>query len=202
MKKLTWLMLAFTSGAIAITACGGSGGGGGGSGGTTATSTGDATSTASSAGGATSSATSTATSSATSTATSSATTTATSSATTTATSSSTGGGCSGATPVSLTVKNYLSWCSVSVDGGAESSAGVQTVCVADGMIKVDAKAGAGFILGKTPWHDTVGDMGSGDPGVVTGMTSEALVKTPDHTCVWVCCPFPDGTGCPATDQCP
>jgi hypothetical protein len=118
-------------------------------------------------------------------------------------------GCSGATPVALTVKNYLSWCSVTVAGGAATAAASQTVCVAAGNVNVSAVALTGFELGPTPWHDTVGDHdGSGDPGTVTG-TGQAASSTAmaDATgasaCVWACCPFANGTGCTnLTNQCP
>jgi hypothetical protein len=114
--------------------------------------------------------------------------------------------CTGGT-AALTVKNYLSWCSVSVAGQPASAAGVQTVCVAPGTVALSATALAGFELGPAPWHRTDGDAGSGDLGTVTGTgqaassaTSVTVAATP--ACVWVCCPFTGGTGCPATDQCP
>jgi hypothetical protein len=111
--------------------------------------------------------------------------------------------CSGATPVALTVKNYLSWCSVSVAGHAASSAGAQTVCVAAGTIALSATALAGFELGPAPWHHTDGDSGAGDAGTVTSGTSAASVTASGaSTCAWICCPFVGGTGCPTTDQCP
>jgi hypothetical protein len=115
--------------------------------------------------------------------------------------------CSGATPVALTVKNHLSWCSVSVSGQAASSASAQTLCVAPGPIALSATAQTGFELGPAPWHDTTGDHGSGDPGTVTGSgqsASSATTVTAAGTtsCAWVCCPFTDGTGCPTTNQCP
>lgn len=125
-------------------------------------------------------------------------------------SSSSGGGagggsaCSGNTPIELTVKNYLNWCDVSVAGGAASTAAVQTVCVADAM-KVDltaTAASATFKLGD--WHHTDGDSGSGDPGTVTGnppSSAAAITVSASKKCAWICCPFTDGTGCPATDQC-
>jgi hypothetical protein len=102
----------------------------------------------------------------------------------------------------LTVKNYLSWCSVSVNGGSTSVAAVQTVSVTPGTIPLSATASsATFALG--PWHHTAGDTGAGDPGTVSGGTSTASVVVGNTAaCVWICCPFANGTGCPATDQCP
>lgn len=125
------------------------------------------------------------------------------------TSSSSGGmACSGNTPIELTVKNVLNWCDVSVNGAASSSLAEQKVCVAAGTYDLKATALAGFILGKTPWHDTDGDTGNGEQGNLMGTgqsqssTAKITVSGTNPDCAWVCCPFPDGTGCPTTDQCP
>lgn len=108
--------------------------------------------------------------------------------------------CSGTTPVQLTVKNYLAWCSVSVDGAAPSSAASQTTCVASGAVQLTATPLAGFSLGL--WHHTTGDAGSGDPGTVVAGTSDATVDASgSSTCVWVCCPTTGLDDCPTTDQC-
>jgi hypothetical protein len=99
------------------------------------------------------------------------------------------------------VLNYLSWCSVSVNGGAPSSSASQTVNVAPGTIPLTASPLSGFELGL--WHNTTGDTGSGTPGTVSGTTSSATVVVGNAaTCVWVCCPFTNGSGCPTSDQCP
>jgi hypothetical protein len=117
-----------------------------------------------------------------------------------------GSGSSGAC-VDLTVLNYLAWCSVSIAGDKASAAKSQTVCVAEGTVDLVATpASAQFEIGPAPWHDTAGDTGSGDPGTMSGSgTSETDKTTVDVTgsskCVWVCCPFTNGTGCPTTDQC-
>ncbi|HEY5921568.1 MAG TPA: hypothetical protein VIV11_07850 [Kofleriaceae bacterium] len=103
----------------------------------------------------------------------------------------------------LTVKNTLVWCSVKVNNGAASSGAQQVVNVAPGVIPLSAEPLQGFILGTDMWHHTNGDTGNGEPGTVTGMTSSAMVTVgAAPKCVWVCCPFPDGSGCPTTDQCP
>jgi hypothetical protein len=118
------------------------------------------------------------------------------------------GGCTGATPVSLTVDNFRMWCSVSVAGGAASSAPTQTMCVAAGTVNLSATANATFVLGPTPWHGTTGDTGLGDPGMVTGSgqtTQSATTVTVSgaSACVSVCCPGATGTpACPTTNQCP
>lgn len=103
----------------------------------------------------------------------------------------------------LTVKNYLGWCSVSVDGGASSSGPEQVVDVAPGTIPlVAAPASTLFELAPGMWHHTDGDHGAGDSGVVTGGQSTAAKTVgPAPACVWVCCPFTDGTGCAIPDQC-
>jgi hypothetical protein len=108
----------------------------------------------------------------------------------------------------LTMKNYLAWCNVIVDGHAASTAAVQAVPVTAGTINVSATAAsATFILGAKPWHDTAGDTGAGDPGTVTGTGTAAssattVVVGASGKCIWICCPFANGTGCPTTDQCP
>ena len=121
--------------------------------------------------------------------------------TTTGGTSSTGGSTGGGGMQQLTVKNYLTWCSVTVNGGAASSLAAQTVSVAPGDITLTASPNSGFMLGL--WHHTSNDNGSGDPGTVSGTVSTATVTVGNAaTCVWVCCPFTNGTGCPTTDQCP
>ncbi len=111
------------------------------------------------------------------------------------------GGCT-----TLTVKNYLSWCSVSVNGAPAVVDAVQTVCVPPSTVNLSASpASSTFELGTPngPWHDTAGDTGMGDPGMVVGMTSSTTVVVgTTAACVWACCPFTDGTGCPTTNQCP
>ncbi|HEY1555199.1 MAG TPA: hypothetical protein VGF94_10245 [Kofleriaceae bacterium] len=109
-----------------------------------------------------------------------------------------------AASATLTVKNYLSWCSISVNGGTASTNATMTAPItAPGSITLAATAGTGFELGPTPWHDTAGDTGTGDPGTVSNGTSTATVAVQAaNKCVWACCPFPDGTGCPTADQCP
>ncbi len=108
-----------------------------------------------------------------------------------------GGGCDG---VVLTVKNYLSWCSVTVADEAPSTAADIEVCVpANSTVDLSATALAGFILGEGPWHDT------NSPGAPTGdppHSDTTVDVTTGADCVWVCCPFPDGSGCPTADQCP
>jgi hypothetical protein len=103
----------------------------------------------------------------------------------------------------LTVKNYDLWCSVSVNGGTFSTNVQQLVNVLPGTIQLAAKpASAMFELGPAPWHDTDGDTGSGELGTVSNGTSSTTITVGSAAkCVWVCCPFTSGTGCPTADQC-
>ncbi len=111
--------------------------------------------------------------------------------------------------VALTVKNYLAWCSVSANGGATTTAGTQTVNVQPGTIPLVAKAAnSTFIVAGNMWHHTTGDSGNGEPGTVTGSgantqsAANTLVVASTAKCVWVCCPFTDGSGCNVPEQCP
>jgi hypothetical protein len=115
-------------------------------------------------------------------------------------------GCSGATPVSLTIVNVSGWCTVTVNGAPLVS---DSVCVAAGPVALAATANASFQLGATPWHDTVNDTGTGDPGMRTG-TGQSMVATTTYNaqgtkgCAWVCCESaPTGGDCPAAtaNQC-
>jgi hypothetical protein len=117
------------------------------------------------------------------------------------------GGGSGSGCTTLTVKNVLDWCTVQIGQGAASADEVLTACVAPGTIALSASPlDASFILGPAPWHGTAGDTGAGDPGTRPGdgtaRTTVVVGSTP--VCVWVCCPFPTGSGCPApsSSQCP
>jgi hypothetical protein len=100
--------------------------------------------------------------------------------------------------VPLVIKNYLSWCTVSVNGAAAVSDAVQMVDVPSAaVVNLSAIANEGFALGATPWHDTDGDTGGGDPSGDTTVTVAA-----GGDCAWVCCELAGGGGCPTTDQCP
>ena len=105
------------------------------------------------------------------------------------------------------MKNYLSWCSVSVNGGKASSSSAQTVCVSPATLPVAATALPGFELGATPWHGTTGDTGSGDPGTVTGTgqgatSTTSVVVGASGACAWVCCETKGSHDCPPTTLCP
>ncbi|HET6438477.1 MAG TPA: hypothetical protein VFG59_10480 [Anaeromyxobacter sp.] len=118
-----------------------------------------------------------------------------------------GGSCSGPTPVSLTVRNYLSWCSVSVNGETASSAPEQTTCVPAGTVPLSAVALPGFELGARPWHHTDGDSGMGEQGTVIGsgqsaMSTANVTVSGASACAWVCCETAGTSDCPTMDLCP
>ena len=109
------------------------------------------------------------------------------------------------------VKNYQSQCSVTVRNGVASTEPIQRIDVYNIVVPLSAVALPGFELGPTPWHDTDGDHGSGDPGTISGSgqsaSSTATISlgsigdaAPPAACVWVCCESAGG-GCPTTDQC-
>jgi hypothetical protein len=103
----------------------------------------------------------------------------------------------------LTVKNYLSWCDVSINGGNASSAAVQAVNVDAGTLPLVATPLSEFELGTTPWHGTDGDHGLGDPGARSGPEASATITVGNApVCVWVCCETVGAHDCPTTDLCP
>lgn len=112
----------------------------------------------------------------------------------------------------LVVKNYLAWCSVSVNGGAASASAQQAVTVPAGTITLVAtRASSTFEVSGDMWHHTDGDTGTGEPGTIANAndpatkSSTAMVTVAATAkCVWVCCPFVGGAGCGSTipDQCP
>ncbi|HTR53807.1 MAG TPA: hypothetical protein VMJ10_24100 [Kofleriaceae bacterium] len=107
----------------------------------------------------------------------------------------------GTTP--LAVKNYLSWCSVTVGSGSASSGPEQLVNVMPGVIALSATPLSGYELGAAPWHDTDGDTGSGDPGtVVDGASTTTITVAATAKCVWVCCEMIGENDCSLMDICP
>jgi hypothetical protein len=105
--------------------------------------------------------------------------------------------------VPLTVKNVLNWCSVIVDGGTASTAATIVTNVMPGAITLKAqRANSTFRIADNMWHLTDGDSGTGETGTVTNpgtptaestVTATVVASTPK--CVWICCPFTDGSGC-------
>lgn len=99
-----------------------------------------------------------------------------------------------ATMATLTIDNYLSWCSVSVNGGLASTAASQVLQFPkDAVVNLNAdKANATFVFGY--WFGTAGDAG---PSHDTSMATIVTMNT-DKT-VQACCPFASApnTPCPA-----
>ena len=102
----------------------------------------------------------------------------------------------------LTVDNFDTWCSVTVNGSTASTAASQTVCVVtSSTVTLTAEPnGSAFELGTTPWHKVTGDTGSGVQGNVAGTGATAVstvtvVAAGATQCVYACCPFTSGTGC-------
>lgn len=111
------------------------------------------------------------------------------------------GGCSGGT---VTVHDFDGWCTVSINGGASSTAPTSDACIALGnsFPIVVGPASASFELGPSPFvrirglevPDGSAPTVVGDGGV--GSTSKMIVgMSGGPGCVLVCCPFADGSGC-------
>jgi hypothetical protein len=86
--------------------------------------------------------------------------------------------------VTLTVENYLSWCSVTIENGAASTSASQTVMVPAGtVVHVNAvKASNVFVFGY--WFGTDGDTTAAHD---TNMMTTATVTT--NKTIQACCPF-------------
>jgi hypothetical protein len=112
--------------------------------------------------------------------------------------------------VTLTVMNFLSWCSVTVNGGTASTAGSMTTSVAAGSTAtiVATPASSSFEIGADPWFGVTQNAGGAAPGTDNGSgtseTSTATVVVAGDQCVSVCCQEPGNspTPCPSTNPCP
>ena len=112
-------------------------------------------------------------------------------ATTTSTSSTT---LPGGNTATLTIKNYLSWCTVSVSGGSATTTATQVLPFTRGSVVSLSgdKADPTFVFGY--WVGTAGDTGpTHDTSMATTVTMDG-----DKT-VQACCPFASdpNTPCPA-----
>ena len=88
----------------------------------------------------------------------------------------------------LTIDNYLAWCEVSVDGAPLSINPPPTQFTQGTVVPLSAEpASSAFIWGYWRFTDVSGHDTS--PNTTVTMTSDRTV--------FVCCPFTDGTGCPA-----
>ena len=113
----------------------------------------------------------------------------------------------GGNTVTLTVKNVLNWCSITINGGAASTDAVITAQVPRGTTTLVATpASSAFEIGPAPWFgidENDGGLAAGvDNGSGATETSTATVTITGDHCVSVCCPFTNGSGCPTTTTCP
>jgi hypothetical protein len=114
----------------------------------------------------------------------------------------------------LTVMNFLGWCSVAVNGGAGSTAATISVPVSPGSVAsiVASPASGAFQIGPDPWLGTDEADGGPAPGADVGSGTAAETSTVTVTmsasganrCVSVCCQEPGNAPdpCPATNPCP
>jgi len=112
----------------------------------------------------------------------------------------------------LTVMNFLNWCSVAINDGTASTGAAVTASVTPGSVAtvVASPSSTSFQIGADPWFgvdQNDGGVASGtDVGNGTGETSKATVTitgTGTTQCVAVCCQEP-GNGpvrCPTTNPC-
>lgn len=92
--------------------------------------------------------------------------------------------------VTLTIDNFLAWCSVSVDGGAATANPPPAQFPSGTVVSLFGQpVSPTFIWGY--WRFTDGDQGAHDTSQNTTITMAS-----DRT-VFVCCPFTNGSGCPA-----
>ncbi len=95
------------------------------------------------------------------------------------------------TQAQLTVTDYLNWCKVSVNG-AQPTAFPGTYPFTPGtVVSLSADPLTGFIWGY--WTGTDGV----DPVTHADTSQSTTVTMWVDRSVFVCCPFADGTGCPA-----
>ncbi len=116
----------------------------------------------------------------------------------------------GGATATLTVLNFLSWCSVTINGGTASTAASVTASVPVGSTAtiVATPKNASFIIGTDPWFGVTQGDGGAAAGTDTGegsteMSTATVVVGANH-CVSVCCGDapPSAPNCPATNPCP
>jgi len=113
----------------------------------------------------------------------------------------------------LTVMNFLNWCSVEINGSTPSTGATVSASVIPGSMAtiVATPASSSFLIGTAPWFGVDQNDGGAAPGSDIGSgtneSSTATVTIPESgmsQCVSVCCQEP-GNGpipCPATNPCP
>ena len=112
----------------------------------------------------------------------------------------------------LTVMNFLNWCSIAINGGTVSTDATVTASVTSGSVAtiVAAPSSSSFQIGANPWfgvdQNDGGAASGSDVGESTGETSRATVTitgTGTTQCVAVCCQEPGNSPvpCPTTNPC-
>jgi hypothetical protein len=113
----------------------------------------------------------------------------------------------------LTVLNFLNWCSVEINGGPASTDATVTASVAAGEIAtiVATPASSSFQIGPDPWFGVDENGGAAAAGTNVGSGANesstatvTMTPTGGPQCVSVCCQEP-GNGpvpCPTTNPCP
>jgi hypothetical protein len=121
------------------------------------------------------------------------------------------GGTSDGGSVTLTVMNFLSWCSVTINGGTASTGASVTASVPVGStatLVATPAPNSTFQIGPEPWFGVTQNDGGAAAGTDNGSgateTSTAMVVVTGNQCVSVCCQEPNNspTPCPATNPCP
>jgi hypothetical protein len=112
----------------------------------------------------------------------------------------------------LTVMNFLNWCSIEINGGTASTGATVTASVTPGSMAmvVATPASSSFQIGTDPWFGVDQNDGGAAPGTDVGSgtseTSTATVTIPETgttQCVSVCCEEPGNSPipCPTTNPC-
>jgi hypothetical protein len=117
----------------------------------------------------------------------------------------------GGASVTLTVKNYFSWCSVAINGGTAFTGPSGNATVAGGSTAtIVATPLTGFQIGADPWFGINQNDGGAAPGVDNGSgatetsTGTVTIAAGPGQCVSVCCQEPGNAPvpCPTADPCP
>jgi hypothetical protein len=93
----------------------------------------------------------------------------------------------------LTLKNYLNWCKIGIDGATPVQMATATKNLAPGTYNVVASGATGFEIEANMWHHTDGDGGTGEtgnqPNGATGESTAMVTMGTTAKCIWVCCQF-------------
>jgi hypothetical protein len=112
----------------------------------------------------------------------------------------------------LTVMNFLNWCSVEINGATPSTGATVSASVVPGSLAtiIATPASSSFQIGSDPWFGVDQNDGGAAPGsdIGTGTTESStatvtISETGMSQCVSVCCQEP-GNGpipCPTTNSC-